>query len=394
MKKCSLISKFYLTAAVLIAILFTGCNADTPENIPEDTIDGNSNNYCSVITFMDFESENWDTKPFPPEGDSAVIETVKGAGIGGSDCIKVTQNGPYGRTVINLKKYFNIHFSYYFEGWFKDAGTPASVNGGTTKANLSAIIWDKDIIDIAAANGTDDYFDYDEAWPNPSASGIYAKDQPSPWSAEVSTSLGGFEKELRPYLSKKEDGTPEDLKCSNVAISCNEWTKLNGVIHKSDLAAIYDANTKEDLMGFMVAYSCGDHSKQDGYTYYLDNLRVLALSDGPLLFGPFVQVPEPTLKYGTDNVIVINIHNGDNLDVYEKNKGIADYVTFTITGELPSGITFDDESGTFEGEIPDDFVEPGDAAGKTYTVTVTATNRSGTATVDVTIKIINAENAQ
>ena len=109
MKKCSLISKFYLTAAVLIAILFTGCDADTPENIPEDTIDGNSNNYCSVITFMDFESENWDTKPFPPEGDSAVIETVKGAGIGGSDCIKVTQNGPYGRTVINLKKYFNIH---------------------------------------------------------------------------------------------------------------------------------------------------------------------------------------------------------------------------------------------------------------------------------------------
>ena len=160
------------------------------------------------------------------------------------------------------------------------------------------------------------------------------------------------------------------------------------------MAAIYDANNKEDFMGFMIAYFCGDHSKQDGYTYYLDDLRIFALSDKPQLLDPFVHVSEPTLKYGTDNVIVINIHNGDNLDVYEKNKGIADYVTFTITGELPSGITFDDESGTFEGEISDDFVEPGDAAGKTYTVTVTATNRSGTATVDVTIKIINAENAQ
>ena len=64
MKKCSIISKFYLTAAVLIATLFTGCNADTPENIPEYTPVNTPNKYLREVTFIDFESANWETKHF------------------------------------------------------------------------------------------------------------------------------------------------------------------------------------------------------------------------------------------------------------------------------------------------------------------------------------------
>ena len=367
----------------LVALLATLCVIGCNEIEPEDPNGGNViSETVREVAFFDFEKASWKTRQYAPEGDGATIESADGAGIDGSNCILVTQTDTYGEVILDMKKAYSKDKTYYFEGWFKDAGTPESVNGGSSAASLSLTVWDKDIVDICKAAGKE-YYDYDDDDP----------DQPGPWAASVGTDITGYEIALKPYQIVNEDGELEDLQPAGVEISADEWTKLSGVVRSKDIDSIVSAKNKEDLVGFLLVYYCGTYPAQTGYVYYLDNIRILDL-DPQIPLGNGVYVAAPALRYGSSNVIEINIALGDNEDVFEKNKETADYCTFTCEGELPAGVTFDKESGYFEGEIAEDLVEEGDAEGVSYTVTVKAVNKAGEATAEVTFKIINAEPAE
>ena len=212
------------------------------------------------ITFFDFEKESWRNKNFAPVADGSTYETVSGEGINSSKCLKVTQTETYGQLFIDLTKAYSNVKSYYLECWIKDAGTPASVNNGESKASFSLWVWDQDIVDIAKTHGGE-YYDWDTSWdPN----------QPAPWDAQINTDYSGFEKALAPY-------EPADS-CSSVAISKNKWTKLSGIIHAEDIANIVYAKNPDDLVGFDINIYCGEYPNQNGYIWYVDNLRIVDLN--------------------------------------------------------------------------------------------------------------------
>lgn len=367
--------------ALFATVCLVGCGGD-PEPSPEvETV--------RTVAFFDFNTAKYVNMPYAPSGDGATVGWEADKGIDGTGCLKVTQTEEYGEVLLDLKKAYSKGKTYYFEGMFKDAETPESVNGGTTYASMSITVEDQDIMDISEANGAESWA-YKTDWPNPSPSGIYAKDQPDPWSCSIGDSITGYEEKVIPYLVKDEDGNTLNPKPTNVEISYDGWTKVNGIVRSEDIDVLVSKNTPEDLVTFSLVYLCGVYPDQIGYIYYLDNLRILDL-DPQIPLGEGVHVTAPTLTYGSDNVVSINIYAEENDDVFIKNKGTADYSKFSCTGTLPTGLTFDKESGVFTGNIPASLVEEGDAEGKSYTVTVTATNKAGSATATVTFKITNAE---
>ena len=153
--------------------------------------------------------------------------------------------------------------SFYIEAYLRDAGTPESVNHGTSMASLSSHVWDKDIVDISAIHNTE-YYNYTTDWD---------PEQPEPWSAAFTSDYTGYEKALERYIQDNNTG----LLSKDVPINSSSWTKVSGIIRAEDMATIIDAKNPDDLIGFNILLCCGEYPAQTGYIYYVDNLRIVDL---------------------------------------------------------------------------------------------------------------------
>jgi len=378
--------------ALFATVCLLGCPGD-PEITPIDKgpIDDSDVNYfdnptfdptkVKEVAFIDFNNSSWKLKDFAPQADGATIEDVENAGIKGSNCIRVTQSESYGQILIHAEDAYSRGKTYYFEAWFRDDATPVEVNQGETVANLSITCYDKDIVDLAAAYGKE-YYDYDSSFEG------YVEAQPTPYDASAEKDITGFEEALDPILARDEDGDLEGLLLSEV-ISNTEWTRLNGIVYSKDIDSIVNAEGRgqEDLVGFFLNFFCGTYPDQAGYIYFVDNIRVLDLNP-EIPEGNGKHIDPPSLSYGKDNNIVINIMDGDHEEVWFSAKSAR--ATFSITeGELPEGIVMKD-NGDLEGTIDESFVEEGGEP-RVFTVKIKAVNKAGEDEQTVTITIMNQE---
>lgn len=222
----------------------------------------------SELAFFDFNESNWGQDSCAPFGDLADVEEVSGKGINNSGCIKVTQRGTWGELMFSLKDVYSKGKDYYIEAWVKDAGTPDTVSGGDCAASLGSTIVDNDILSLCEQhNATWDYYDSD-----------WDKNQPSPWDASFSSNVSCYESILKSLLPDDEDEV--SLDSSNVYVTDDSWTKVSGILYADDINYIVNAKTKDDLEELYVCLYLGMYPKQEGYIYYVDNIRILELTPG------------------------------------------------------------------------------------------------------------------
>lgn len=378
--------------ALFATVCLLGCPGNT-EITPDDPPQDDGVNYyddvifdktlVNEIAFFDFNNESWGARDFAPTGDGATVSYVVGEGIKKSNCLRVDSGESYGQIYIDAKDAYSRGKSYYFEAWFRDAGTPVEINDGATIAHLSMTAWDQDIVDIAKAKGGS-YYDWDTGWGE-------AEKQPGPYDASVGTDITGFEKALEPILPKDEDGELAGL-VTDDEISTKYWTRLNAVIHSADIDGIVNAEGRgqDDLVGFLLGFYCGTYPAQNGYIFYVDNIRFLDLNP-EVEIGLGTYIAPATVEYGDEgsiNNLVINIMDGDYDDIWFPRLGAR--ATFTIvSGALPEGLALKD-NGDIEGSISPDLVaENGEPL--VFKVTIHASNKSGEDEKEVTITIYNQE---
>ena len=323
------------------------------------------------IACINFDGTDWLQLPYIPFGDGADVEIVKGEGVDGSDCIKVTQNEEWGELTFELTDAYSKGKSYYIEAMIKDAGTPKDVNDGNRKAMLSVTVVDKDIVDICKAAGKEWF-----AWENDDY------EQPGPWGTSVSDIFYGYEnyeKALESFMEKDEYGDLQYPQPNHVTVSDSTWTKVGGIISADTISYIVDAKNSDDLERLLVVLLLGSWPDQSGYVYYVDNLRIVDLNPD-ISVGDGVYVSEPSFKYNETNSFDIQIDEGGTYPVY-LGGGLAAGCTFTCTGELPPGITLS-KNGIFIGTISADSVTK-----EQYIVKVTGKNSVGSSQIDVTFNI-------
>ena len=343
----------------------------------------------NTVAFFDFEESSWKTKDYAPAGDGATLDYAEGEGILGSNCIRVSQNESYGQLMIKAQAAYSKGKTYYFEAWFRD-DTEYKINGGFSTASISITVYDQDIVNIAKANGAE-YYDYDsgQSW--------YDKDQPDPYSISATDEISreaeemDFTEALRPILAESADEEPSELLLSEV-ISYDSWTRLNGMVYSTDIDHIVGAKTPEDLVGFFLNFYCGSYPNQQGYEFYVDNIRFLDLNP-EIESGLGKHYDPPTIGYENENNIVINIFDyiyGDQETFDVTFASTGEVAKYEITeGALPEGLTLA-EDGTISGTLPSNLVEK-DGEPKEYSVKIKAVNKGGEVEDTVTITIKNSE---
>lgn len=221
------------------------------------------------------------------KGDGSTLTYAPGEGIGGSDAILIEQNYNYGQVAIDMTKYYARGKSYYIEAWFRNAG----IEGARTD-DLSAKL-DFSLITGAGYNYSDPQHPKHQTWDIP---GQYDGSM-----LDNDSALEIFDLETN-LTTEGED------------ISDGEWHKVCGILDAEAIEALIvnmddlcHAEGESTLYEFTFIFLVGSYQEEDvgpgqnGYKYYMDNIKIVDLNDDLDREGQTYEDPEEEEGEGEEN---------------------------------------------------------------------------------------------
>ena len=248
-----------LMVALLLcsAVVFVSCSQNAGGNSikpPREKVenDGEGTHSSNLVPSCDFEGSSHKVKK-----DGSDIEVVEGAGIGGSNALYVFQNSGegYGEVLIDATEFYGRGKSYYVEASFKNIG-----GEGTPTSDVNAKI------DFTVVSGAG-YNKYKKTYDIP----------------------GQYDYDLLSDDKALEIFDMVTYGASGVAIDDEtpEWHTLSAILDAETIDTMitkqtedYGTSADEEptlyLMSFV--FLVGTHPSQDGYKYYLDNIKIIDLN--------------------------------------------------------------------------------------------------------------------
>lgn len=250
------ISLLMIVMLLVSALVFVSCSQNAGGSIkpPREAVenDGEGTHSENLVPSCDFEGSSHKVKK-----DGSEIEVVEGAGIGGSNALYVFQNSGegYGEVLIDATEFYGRGKSYYVEASFKNIGGP-----DTPQSDVTAKI------DFTVVSGAG-YNKYKKTYDIP---GQYDYDLLSDDKALEIFDIETYGASGVPI----DDETPE-------------WHTLSAILDAETIDTMitkqtedYGATAGEEptlyLMSFV--FLVGTHPSQDGYKYYLDNIKIIDLN--------------------------------------------------------------------------------------------------------------------
>ena len=249
-----------LMVALLLCstVVFVSCSQNaggggiTPPTPKEKVVnDGEGDHSQNLVYGGDFGfGDDHDIKD-----DGSDISIAAGEGIDGSDALFVFQNSGegYGEVLFDATKYYGRGKSYYVEASFRNAGLE-----GTPDTDLKAKI-SFTVVSGAAYNKFKKTYDID---------GQYDYS----WLSE-SDALEIFE-------TTTKGGS------AGLDIDSTSWTKVSAILDAETIDAMITSQTETygpgeepTLHTMEFTFFVGTWPNQDGYKYYLDNVKVIDLND-------------------------------------------------------------------------------------------------------------------
>lgn len=222
------------------------------------------------------------------KGDGSALTYAEGKGRNGSDAILIEQNYTYGQVAIDMTKYYARGKSYYIEAYFKLA---TDVEG----ARLDNAVASLDFSLITGAGyeyeGPDDHGVYHpkhQTWDIPGQyDGSMMRNDDAMTVFDIETNLS-------------EDG--EDL-------SDGDWHKVCGILDAESIEGIITgmddkchATGESSLYEFTFIFLVGKYEEsenqsapgvgQNGYKYYMDDIKIIDLNDDLDREGQTYEIPE------------------------------------------------------------------------------------------------------
>ena len=292
-----------LVLLIISAFVFVSCSQEAggaaggggggvpgPAPKPKEEVKNVLGEKVKVIVDEKFETD----PPYIVKGDGATIEKAEGEGIEGSGALKVTPNFIYGQVAIDMTKYYARGKSYYIEAWFKNAG----VEGARTD-DLNAKI-DFSIVTGAGIN-----------YVGPSGYGTtHQKGQEYDVPGQYDGSLMPIE-DAATIFGDDEYEINFDPTSGGQDIE-DGWTKVCAILDAESIETVITTEDEkchatEEQAGtlylfniiFLVGTYVDDDNEaapnvgQNGYVYYMDNIKIIDLNDDLDREGKTYEEPEP-----------------------------------------------------------------------------------------------------
>jgi len=245
---------FFLSVMLIASLTLISCSQDQkkpgPAPQPLEPVENEDGIHSdNLAEGCDFEHGD----DYIIKGDGSEIAVVEGAGIGGSHALYVFQNSGegWGETLIDATKLYGRGKSYYIEATFRNLGgegTPTTdITGKIDFTVVSGAGWDK----------------YKKTYDIP---GQYEFD----WLSD-DQAFSVFE--ITPA------GQSADL-------SDGDWHTVSGVLDAETIDTMIrtqtedhgTGDTEESLYYMAFVFYVGSYPSQDGYKYYIDNIKIIDLN--------------------------------------------------------------------------------------------------------------------
>ncbi len=282
-----MVRKLSLTLIICVllcsALVFVSCSQEAggggkpgpaPTPVPKEEV-VNELGQSKVIVSDIFDDE----AQYKIKGDGSTLTYAAGKGIEGSDAILVEQNYNYGQVAIDMTKYYGRGKSYYIEAWFKFAGDVEGARTDNACANL-----DFSLITGAGYNYEDAKHPKHQTWDIP---GQY---DGSMLDNDTAMEIFGLETNL---LTEGEN------------LSDGEWHKVCGILDAENIESIItnmdelcNETGESSLYEFTFIFLVGTYQDadvgpgQNGYKYYMDNIKIIDLNSEIDVEGQTYEDPE------------------------------------------------------------------------------------------------------
>ena len=235
------------------------------------------------------------------KGDGSTLTYAPGKGIGGSDAILIEQKYNYGQVAIDMTKYYARGKSYYIEAWFKFADDVEGAREDNACAKLDFSLITGAGYEYEGPDEHGQHHPKHQTWDIP---GQYDGSMLGNDSAleifDIETNLNAVE--------------GEDL-------SDGEWHKVCGILDAEGIEAIITgmddkchATGESTLYEFTFIFLVGTYEEdkedpngatpnvgQNGYKYYMDNIKIVDLNDDLDREGQTYELPDPEDNAGDDS---------------------------------------------------------------------------------------------